>query len=77
MRKNQIIVGGKYIARVSGQLVTVQVNEIQIIPPYSIGGCIRTTYFVTNLKTGRKVTFHSATKFRQAAVTAPSVVSGE
>ena len=66
MRKNEIKVGGHYLANVSGQLVTVRVDKIRDNP----GGFGSTVgrgslYDVTNLTTGRKTTFRSAAKFRQ------------
>ena len=61
MKKSEIRVGGKYLAKVDGSVVTVRVNSIRegnIVNPDGI------TYDVTNLKTGRSTTFRSAAKFR-------------
>lgn len=69
MRKNEIEVGGRYLAKVSGKLVTVRVNRIRLIP--ADGGFYKTAqtrYYVTNLKTGREVIFKSARRFRGPAV---------
>lgn len=61
--------GSRYIATVNNKLQTVVVNDIEVIPMYRRTG-IRTTktvYRVTNEKTGRKVTFRSAAKFKAPA----------
>lgn len=62
MKKNEIKVGGRYKAKVNGNLVTVRVDAIN-----ESGFDDRTTYAVTNLATGRKTTFRSAAKFRDEA----------
>jgi DNA helicase II / ATP-dependent DNA helicase PcrA len=63
MKKNEIKVDGKYTAKVSGKLTTVQVTAIR-----NRRGLKRdtTVYDVVNLSTGRKTTFSSAAKFRKA-----------
>ena len=74
MKKADIEIGGTYIANVSGNLVTVRVDNIGETerrktdrysgqPRYTI----HTYYDVTNLNTGRKLTFRSAQKFRRIA----------
>ncbi len=67
MKAKEIVVGGKYVARISGKLTTVRVDQIRARGP--IGRVARETivYDVTNLSTGRKTTFRSAAKFRHAA----------
>lgn len=72
MKASEIEKGGKYIAKVSGVLTTVRVDEIREVTTYC-GSCNRpygrgerTVYDVTNLKTGRRTTFKSAAKFRRA-----------
>ena len=59
MKKSEIKVGSFYRARVSGSYATVRVDAIA-------DHCsdLSTFYNVTNLKTGRKLTFQSARKFR-------------
>ena len=76
MKANEITKGGKYIAKVSGNLVTVRVDEIRetsrgrmAAGGYTYGTA--TVYDVTNLKTGRRTTFRSAAKFRRAVVDKP------
>lgn len=61
MKANQIVKGGHYSARISGNFTTVVVNEI-----LERNG--RTVYDVTNLTTGRRVTFRSAQRFRGNAI---------
>lgn len=88
MKKNEIRVKGIYLAKVSGTLVPVQVDEItelegvtlkhsqtwglSYIPPTRYKASIR--YHVTNLVTGRKTVFRAATKFRRELT--PAEVSG-
>ena len=63
MKKSEIKVIGYYRARINGHLVTFRLDEIvtTYANKYHKGG---THYRVTNLRTGRKVTFRSALKFR-------------
>lgn len=63
MKKDQIVVGGLYAARVSGRIVTVRVDNIrELVVSNDYRG--KTVYDVTNLDTGRKLTFQSCQKFR-------------
>lgn len=61
MKKDEIVVGGKYLARVSGVITTVRVDRIREVDGWKKA---TTHYDVTNLRTGRQTTFHSAAKFR-------------
>ncbi len=63
MKKNEIRAGGRYTARVSGNLTTVRVDAIRECTGWDRD---KTVYDVTNLTTGRKTTFRSAAKFRAA-----------
>lgn len=63
MKRAEIKVGGKYQARVSGNFVTVQVDAIR--KRRGFADREETVYDVTNLRTGRKITFRSAAKFRK------------
>lgn len=65
MKKNDIVVGGHYWAKVNGQVVTVRVDAIRE-GGFTRGGS-QTAYDVTNLTTGRRTTFRSAAKFRSKA----------
>lgn len=65
MKKAEISVGGHYLARVSGTITTVRVDDIR--ERYDHRDQVCTVYDVTNLKTGRKTTFRSAAKFRGPA----------
>ena len=70
VKKSEIKVGGHYLAKVSGRVVTVRVDTVREVPNYRNGGnravytSDKTVYDVTNLVTGRKTTFRSAAKFR-------------
>ena len=80
MNKDQIEVGSCYRARVSGQFVTVRVDSINTLKTlghgrYDYAGKVqpyksrrRTTYEVTNLDTGRQLTFKSALRFRTRTI---------
>lgn len=73
MKKAQIKVGGIYVAKVSGKLTRVRVDAIRDVSRqrgYDYAGKLvyvdSQVYDVTNLATGRKTTFRSASKFRSA-----------
>lgn len=63
MKKADIRVGERYVARVSDILVYVRVDAIRESLNRSDKG--RIVFDVTNLKTGRKLVFQSAAKFRE------------
>lgn len=63
MTKSEIKVGGRYVAKVSGNMTTVRVDAIDERSDWK--GRTTTIYRVTNLKTGRNTTFRSAAKFRR------------
>ncbi len=72
MKASEIKKGGLYIARISGNIVTVRVDEIRETSAsrmnrYSgrLERTDKTVYDVTNLDTGRRTTFRSAAKFRR------------
>jgi hypothetical protein len=68
MKAAEIRVGGYYQAKVSGKLTTVRVNAIREfggLAAKRLFGGPQTSYDVTNLATGRKITFRSAAKFRR------------
>lgn len=79
MKKTEIAVGGLYIAKVGNNITTVRVDAIREVAGHVSGGSYagwtsaarkvvtKTLYDVTNMKTGRKTTFRSATKFRGKA----------
>lgn len=73
MRKAEIETGGVYIARVSNKITRVRVDAIRTVTKQSRNYLGNTTYKdstvyeVTNLATGRQITFRSATKFRGKA----------
>ena len=69
MKKNEIKVGGTYIAKVAGKLTTVRVDRI--IDQTAFGKAC-TTYAVTNLTTRRDTTFRSAAKFRNEVRPCPT-----
>ncbi len=67
MKKKEIEVGKVYWAPVNGFIKKVRVDNIEEREGYSgnFGGRKAVTrYHVTNLRTGRKTTFRSASKFR-------------
>ena len=67
MKAKDIVVGGKYVAKVSGKLVTVRVDAIRTRQSGFGQRPATDVYDVTNLTTGRKTTFRSAAKFRHVA----------
>lgn len=66
MKSKEIRVGGKYEAKVSGNLTVVRVDSVSDQLTYA--GRATTVYRVTNLKTGRRTTFRSPSKFRREIV---------
>jgi hypothetical protein len=60
-KQNQLKVGQTYLAKVSGKMVTVSLDNIDSL---TIRGRTRQMFYITNLRTGRKLVFKSATKFR-------------
>ena len=72
MHKDEIVVGGRYIAKVNNKLTTVVVTGIHV---YDYGGSMRKerSYSVKNLLTGRETSFRSAAKFRSVAGLPPPV----
>ena len=78
MRASEIEAGEVYLAKVSGRVVRVRVDEVRHDGSQMRGGkrgSDATRYDVTNLSTGRKTTFRTAGKFRSRATkesTAPS-----
>ena len=68
MKKHEIKVGCTYVAKVGGNLTTVRVDAIRETSSYRAHQPHTpvTRYDVTNLATGRRTTFRSAAKFRQA-----------
>lgn len=87
MKKHEIVVGGKYIAKVANKLTTVRVDGIREVAKYGgidyLSGRRKEkdgiVYDVTNLATERKTIFRSAGKFRSAVIdkTARSVPRSE
>lgn len=69
MKKNEIVKGGHYTAKVNGKLTTVRVDRICEYSGNTAREYGKTCYDVTNLATGRKTTFRSAAKFRNELLT--------
>ena len=61
MKLNEIEVGGRYIAQVSGRLTVVKVIDIKQVPPasWSSRGSWRTLIIAVNEATGRRITIRS------------------
>ena len=67
MKKNEVVVGGLYLAKVSGALTVVRVIDIRTRLAYGRGRDV-TVYDVVNLRTSRATTFKSAAKLRGPAL---------
>ena len=74
MKKNEVKVGGVYVAMVSSKLTEVRITAIDERPAY---GRIKasTLYRGVNLKTGREVSFRSAQKLRREVGKTQSISS--
>ena len=57
MKKADVVIGGRYLAKVSGTVVPVRVKA-----EHSLGG-----WLCTNEKTGRSIRVKSAQRFRSVA----------
>ena len=70
MKAKDIKVGVTYIAKVSGNLVPVRVDNVREVGAWTgqYKGTGRTVYDVTNLRTKRKLVFRSAAKFRRPTI---------
>ena len=74
MKAKEIEVGGVYRAAVSNRIVDVRVDRVREQWD-TFSRSVRTRYEVTNLRTGRKLVFRSAQKFRSRSVTLNRVTS--
>jgi hypothetical protein len=77
MKKAEIQVGGRYRAKVSGKFTTVRVDAIREVTKYRRGWAsldnltTGLVYDVTNLTTGRQLTFASAARFIKVVASLP------
>ncbi len=68
MKITDVEIGGRYIAKVSGQMTTVKVLAIREVPPaWHTPGSTRwqKRIDVVNERTGRQLTFRSAARLRR------------
>lgn len=68
MKQAEIKVGHQYQAKVSGKIVVVRVDAIRETTRFGKDVMV---YDVTNLCTGRALTFKSAAKFRRGVLASP------
>ena len=75
MRIDEIEIGGRYLAKVSGMITIVKVVAIREVPPCAwtttASGRWQKRIDVVNERTGRRTTFRSAARLRSKAVTVP------
>jgi hypothetical protein len=66
MKLADVVVGGRYTAKVSGSLQVVQVVELKEIPPpsWSSRRAWRTLIYAVNEASGRKITIRSPQRLR-------------
>ena len=67
MKLADVVVGGRYTAKISGELHVVRVVELKEIPPasWSTGRANwRTLIYAVNEATGRKITIRSPQRLR-------------
>jgi hypothetical protein len=66
MKLKDIQVGGRYEAKVSGQVQVVRVTELKEIPPasYARRDAWRTVIYAVNEATGRRITIRSPQRLR-------------
>jgi len=66
MKKSEVLIGAVYIAKVSGKLARVRVDQIS-----ELGG-----WTATNVRTGRKVHIRGAMRLRRLVSAPPSAPAG-
>ena len=67
MKTAEVVVGGRYYARVSDSVVVVEVREIRRVFRGFPKARESTNFECLNLTTGRMITVKSATRFRAPA----------
>lgn len=80
MLAKELVVGQSYVAKVSGRLTTVRLDQVVRTPGRTTATYRRnasTHYHCVNEKTGRQVTLKSALKFRRVAVLQPASASSQ
>ena len=67
MKKNEVQVGVRYHAKVSGRVAVVRVTEIDEIPAasWSRNGRSRTLIYAVNEATGKRITIRSPQRLRK------------
>jgi hypothetical protein len=63
MKLKDIEIGGRYLAKVSGQLVTVRVTELKEVPAFASDRW-KTIIYAVNEATGRHITIRSPQRLR-------------
>jgi hypothetical protein len=66
MKQKDIEIGGRYLAKVSGHLVTVRVTDMKEVPMWG-GERWATIFHAVNEATGRRITIRSAQRLRPLA----------
>ena len=64
MKLKDVEVGGRYLAKVSGQRVTVRVVELKEVPALASDHW-KTIIYAVNETTGRRITIRSPQRLRQ------------
>jgi hypothetical protein len=66
MKLADVVVGGRYTAKVSGRVQIVRVVELNEIPPpsWSTRGAWRTLIYAVNEASGRRITIRSPQRLR-------------
>ena len=78
MLQNEIVVGGEYVAKVSGKLTTLVVEKIETHVEGNLKGRRKiTSYVCRNKQTGREVVCKSAARFRQEIRQLPLILTEE
>lgn len=61
MRKQDVVIGSVYLAKVSGKRVKVRIDSVREVPGY-LGSRSTTRWSATNLATGRTIEIRSAAR---------------
>ena len=67
MKKNEVVVGKRYVTKISGRLTVVEIKSTREVRGYGAGRKTLTRWFAINLKTNREIEIKSAAKLHREA----------
>jgi hypothetical protein len=67
MKKNEVVVGKRYVTKISGRLTLVEIRGMRESRGYGVGRKTVTRWSAINLSTNREVEIKSAAKLKREA----------